>query len=456
MTDAARTAPAGVDPRDLRACALGLALGALASWARLFADGTPRLDSRRASWLLACAVAGAGLVWAGLAALRLLRAAPDPGRALRAALLVHLCAFPAAALTSSDLFSNLAYAALSAAGKNPYLAGPAALGEHPLLALVDPRWAGAPSAYGPLLTALGSLAGRAGAALHAPLLAGGLAYKLLLLLAALGTLAFGSAAARALGTPAAARGFALLAFSPLFAWEITAQAHNDGAMVCALAAFALAAARGRDGLAALALVLGTLAKFAAAPLLLLWLAVVFRRAPARAAGLALGAAGLALLAWAPYWEGPATLLGPAATAGASLDRHAHSLHDLLDLVLAPALPSLRAPLYRLFQLGSLAWLAGGTLLAATQVRSAAGVARAGTWVLLGWFLLTPWFQPWYATWLLPLALLEEDPRWQRLVAVYGVLTVVQWAAPLDPVTTVAGNAWVARELFCLRPQPPPR
>jgi hypothetical protein len=94
-------------------------------------------------------------------------------------------------------------------------------------------------------------------------------------------------------------------------------------------------------------------------------------------------------------------------------------------------------------------LGAGTLWAAVKVSDAAGLARAGIVILLGYFLTTPWFEPWYATWLLPLCLLERDPRWQRLVARYAVISVVQYALPLDPFTTVIGNLWIAYQWWRL-------
>ena len=39
--------------------------------------------------------------------------------------------------------------------------------------------------------------------------------------------------------------------------------------------------------------------------------------------------------------------------------------------------------------------------------------------------------------------------------VFAVVTVAQWALPLDPVSTVAGNAWAAVRLWQLRRPPGP-
>src|SRR5689334_5458115 len=98
------------DPAARRAaagCAAGMALAGAGSWLRLALERTPRVDTHTSAFLAASAVAGAGLLLAGVSALRL---APRAGRLSWRALgwwtvAVHALASGALALTSSDVFT---------------------------------------------------------------------------------------------------------------------------------------------------------------------------------------------------------------------------------------------------------------------------------------------------------------------------------------------------------------
>lgn len=425
-------------------CAGGTLVAGAASWLRFALEGTLALDTGTAAYVGSALLLGAGLAVAGWCALGLeRRAGPLAPAELRWALLLQVAAFPALALTSRDLFSNVAYGELQRLGRSPYLEGPRAVGGA-LLAQIAPRWADTPSPYGPVVSIVSRVAAAAGAGLSSPVWGGGAAFKLAMAAAALATVLFAYAEARRHDPAEAARRFAILAFSPLLAWEISAQAHNDGLLVLALMVFVWAAGRGRDHVAVAAVTAGALVKIAAAPLLVLYLLLVGRRSPRRAAGLALVATGLAVALVAPYWRGLATLGGlRVATGGGDVQRHAHSLADLLALVLQPVAPRAAAVAYWACWTGSIVLCAAIGIRAALRATSVERVVHGGLSVFLAYCLTTPWFQPWYATWLLPLAVAERDPRTRRIVAVYAVLTAAQWAVPLDPVSTVAVDAWVA-------------
>lgn len=469
MTAASAAAPAsasagvrqgagGADRRLAAGCAAGMGLAAAGSWLRLALDGTLRVDSRSLSYALASAVAGAGLVLGGACALRL---APRAGRlGWRAlwgfALAGHGLAFLAVPLTSSDAFTALAFGALAAAGLSPYAHAPAELAGSPLLALVPPRWAGDPSPYGPLFHPVARAAAWAGARLPAPPWGALYAYKALLLAALLAALALAARHLRRARPGEAAETFAALALAPLLAWEISAQAHNDALLVLALTAFAAAAAAGRDLVAAAALAAGVAVKYALAPLLALYLVLVGRRSLARAALLALAA--LAVLAAAFWPEARAvTLRAVLPMVGGEAGRHAHSLADLACLVLdGLGWPAASRATYRALSAASAVLCAGMLARAALRSRTLEELAHGWLLFLLALFLTTPWFQPWYVAWGLPLLLLEPDARWRRFFARYAVVTVCLWAAPLDPVTNVLADGWAAWRIWRLtRPAPSP-
>jgi hypothetical protein len=426
----------------------GLAAAALASWGRFLAEASLRLDPHSPAFLVACAVVGAGLAAAGVCGWRLAQVADGcRWRALLAwAVLTHLAAAPALPLTSSDLLSSLARGELQRRGLDAYAAAPAGVAGGPVAALAPARWAGRPSIYGPIANGAAALAVAAGARLGAPVAGPVAVLKTLLLLAALGTVLLLFLHLRRDG-PAAKPRFVLVAFSPLLAWEISGQAHNDGLVVLALAAFVLAAARRREVLAAAALAAGALAKVVTAPLLALHVAVTWRRAPRRAALLVVIGAGMALFALAPHAAAPVSA-GALAAHLAGPTRHAHSFCDLLCLALERGgAPVAAARVCWAFWIGSTALAAAVFLAARAPARTLPDAIRGFTFAALALFLTTPWFQPWYVTWLIPLLAVEEDAALVRLIAAYGIATVVLWAAPLDPVTTVLVNGWVAWRLW---------
>jgi len=91
---------------SLGSSALALLLASTATWARFVAEGSLRLvPNTRASWL-AHAMVGAALLWVGLAALRWFERTEQHNVTglQRASLILQLCALPALALTSSDIF----------------------------------------------------------------------------------------------------------------------------------------------------------------------------------------------------------------------------------------------------------------------------------------------------------------------------------------------------------------
>jgi alpha-1,6-mannosyltransferase len=436
-------------------CVAGMALASGASWLRYLLERTPRLDTGTIPFLAAAFLAGLGICLAGWWSLRLAPVARALGRAelLGLAVAVHLAAAPALPLTSSDVYSYLAHGELQRLGRSPYLTPPSALAGSPLLEGIPPRWAGVPSVYGPVVNLASRLAAGAGAALGHGWWGPLAAFKLLMAGCAILAVVLAWAILRRRG-PEGAGPFALFATSPLVAWEISGQAHNDG-LVLLLVTVAAAAlcARRRVGVCA-ASALAACAKIPIAPLFALALAAEARRSWRRAALLALGGAAVAAAAVAPYWRGAGTFRGSAAVLRGDAALHAHSLVDLICLCLgALGRADAAGAAWRALGLASTALCVLALVWAAWRARDAASVLRGFAVICLVWYLTTPWFQPWYASWIMPLLLVERDARWRRFVALFGILAVAQWILPLDPVSTVAVDAWAAWTLVHLLRSP---
>lgn len=431
-----------------------MALAAGGTWLRFWLEGTLLLDTHSRPFVASSAIAGAGLILAGVGSLRL---APLAGRLSWRALwcwtlAVHGVALASLALTSKDVFMNLAFGALKRAGLSPYAHAPVALGDAPLVQLVASEWAKDRTPYGPLFHPFAALTDGLGAALGPPIWGPFFSFKAVLLAALLAALALAARHLRRTRPAEAAETFAVLALGPVLAWEVTAQGHNDGLLFLALTAFLVAASAEREVLAVLALAVGVGIKYSIAPLLGLYLILVARRSLARAVTLALLAAIVMAAAIAPEWGSitmrSVPLVGGDVGGGVML--HAHSLADLVCMVLeALAGPTASVIAYRILSATSAVLCAAVLLVTAWRARTFEQMARGYLVFLFTLYLTVPWFQPWYLAWALPFLVVEPDPRWRRFVAVFAVVTVAQWALPLDPVTTVIGDAWAAWRILRL-------
>ncbi|MFL5405494.1 MAG: hypothetical protein ACJ79O_06520, partial [Myxococcales bacterium] len=78
--------------------------------------------------------------------------------------------------------------------------------------------------------------------------------------------------------------------------------------------------------------------------------------------------------------------------------------------------------------------------AAHRARTVRSTLREALVFLLAYDLVAAaWFQSWYVTWVLPLAMVDSDHRVRYAVAVYSVLSLVQYGIELDPVTYLFVN-----------------
>jgi hypothetical protein len=351
-----------------------------------------------------------------LAALRLARGL-GASRAAAAILLgvVPLALLAALApgypLLSSDIFKYVFDGRILAVyGQNPFLHVPAEFPDDRFYDMV--YWRAVTNAHGPLwrLAEAGSaLVGgeRCPDAILAMKVWPGLAY--------LGTTGALFALLRAWQPERAVWGTMVYAWNPLVVLEALQNGHND--VVAALPALLAvwAALRGRVRWAFPLLALAALVKPLALALGPLLLVVALRGTADRpgdarrevALGIGLGGA-LALLAYLPFWEGPATLRGLARG-------HLFSASPAELLLLG--LQSAGLPLDRALALAGAAAsglfliLLLSLLLAVWSGRLPFPAAAVGVFFL---YLLVgaQWFNPWYLLWLAPLAALapEGPPR----------------------------------------------
>jgi alpha-1,6-mannosyltransferase len=420
-----------------------MAVATAASWARFIGEGTLALDTHTPAHLIASGFVGIGLLASGICSLRLMPIVERLSwRALLGwALVLQAVAALALPLTSTDAYTSLAQGALERSGLSAYAHGPIHLGRSALVELVPPRWRVVPSAYGPVFLAVMRLVSRIGDRITVAPWGGLIAYKAMLstsVVAALGLAAWRLRRREADGREV----FTALALGPLLAWEIAGQCHNDGLLVLATLVFIAAAEAGHDALAAIAVALGMAVKIVMAPLLALHLVLVARRSPRRAAWV--GAVALVVLAtayggsWRDFVQ-----RGLAAALGSEGPRHAHSLVDLVCVAFAFAGRSVPSMAYQALVTASAVGCTAALAWAAWRARTFQQIGRGYVLVLLTYFLTAAWFQPWYVSWALPLLVVEPDPRWRRLLAIFAIVSVVQWGLPLDPATTVAADAWMA-------------
>ena len=74
-------------------------------------------------------------------------------------------------------------------------------------------------------------------------------------------------------------------------------------------------------------------------------------------------------------------------------------------------------------------------------------------VLLTHLLTTPWFQNWYACWLLPLCLLEEDPAWRRLLVLVAAMHLCVYGLGITQATALCHLATLGLLWRLRRPRP---
>jgi alpha-1,6-mannosyltransferase len=355
---------------------------------------------------LACAFA---LYLLGL--LLLSRRSATLSAVLVVAVAIQLAPLAAPLLLSTDGYSYWDYGRIAAVhGGNPYKDRPSRWPSDPAYRRMGKDWQERTSVYGPAFTLVAE--GHARVADDSPASAS-FGFRALAAAAMLGLVAAATLAAR--GSPFAA---AFVGWNPLLALHFAGGGHNDVLMM-ALAAGALAlGAAGRSRLGGAAWALAASVKAVALVFLPLHALEAHKRGRS-VRGLAIGfgvaaavIAAVAFIRYGSHWLG---VIGPLVNQNS----RASSLGlpywlakwGVPQEAARDAVGVLFALLY--------AWL----LREAWRGRARLGLCAAGL------LLATPWLQPWYAVWAVPLAAVEED-RLARLAVLALSAFLLRDALPL--------------------------
>jgi hypothetical protein len=418
----------GVKPPSIKSslslialCYLGMAL---VSIARFALAGTLKVDDILLPWVQWLPLQLLFGIFAGLAGWIYLKSLSKTfeksalSQLLVAAIGIHLIAALALPFTSNDLFSNLAYGRMSQLGIIPYLSGPEVLdSKNPFASLVGSAWQSTPMVYGPILGVLNSWIVKAGDVWQSLI-----AYKLVLLVFSIGIVFLAYVYCRShLSRDRAVTSFIFIALNPVLLWEVSGQAHNDGVMVFAMMGFIILASLDYPWAAIACLTFAFFAKFAVLPLLGLYLCYIFYRSPLRAILMGFGIAAVGLFLNHDWLQGFLT-----ATKVTPL-RITNSFTYLIYRAFTPAGEEVQQFVYKLCNSLSTLFLIGLALRFALRAKTLQNVLRDSLLFLLLYNLIfAAGFQPWYVTWLLPMALAVEDKGLQQFVAIYSVVAIIQY------------------------------
>lgn len=320
-------------------------------------------------------------------------------------------------LFSTDIFSYYFYARMGALyGFNPYLAGPHALGQDPLIGLVGAKWTYTPSVYGPLFTTISYLFAHFSLALTT------LAYRAIAVAASLGTVALVWSTARLRGVNQV-RAVALVGLNPLTVVFGVGGGHNDLLMLLALMAGVYFLLTRRDRPAGAMMVVATAVKLSAVlPMIFAVISGDAHRGGRIRKGFVVGAlaatAVIVALSFGLFGTGPLHLPGTLENVQRRGDWHSvPGLLNALNFGIASTVVSVglgaifgAVVIWLVFRVweGKLDWV------------------TATGWMTAALLVTTSSFLPWYVAWLMPFTALVADRRlWRFSLAITGFFLVLQ-------------------------------
>lgn len=334
----------------------------------------------------------------------------------RAALacIAGLCALflLAPVLLSTDIFSYQAYGRMGTVyATNPYLHGPSTIRLDPLYPFIGSKWVSAPTAYGPLFTALSY------ALAHLDISASVVAYKSIAAFAFMATVALVWNAARVRGLDPV-RAAIIVGLNPLTVVWGLGGGHNDLLMLAALVAGAFVLLQNRHLTGGAMIALAAAIKLTGG--ILLPFALVRPHAERRRVLLGAGFASalVAVLALLLFGTGPLHLLATLRQNQAdgnwqSIPGFIANVLGLADVgravgvLLGMAFVALTGWLMLQVHRGRLDWIDGAA------------------WATVAMLLTASSLLPWYVAWLTPLVALSRDRRLLRwTLSITGVMLAI--------------------------------
>ncbi len=320
-------------------------------------------------------------------------------------------------LLSTDIFSYQFYGKMGAQfGFNPYVVGPHALGQDPMISYIGGKWAYTPTVYGPLFTAISYVL----APLSIP--ANVLAYKSIATAASLGTVALVWSAAK-LRDVSPSRAVVLVGLNPLTVMFGVGGGHNDLLMLLALMSGVYLLLLERERWSGAMMVVATAVKVSAIlPMLFALISGNSRRQGKFRAGVLIGAVMAAIpllvLSLGLFGTGALHLPHTLETVQSRGD-----WHSVPGLALALGFPTASAVLSLALGITFvviLAWL----LLEVWFDRMDWIVATA--WMTAALLVTTSSLLPWYVAWLTPFVALTRNRRlWRFTLWATGFILVLQ-------------------------------
>ena len=374
-------------------------------------------------WRVGFAVAMGGICWTYLQLLESEIAEDQFQKLVRAAISFHLIAGLALPLTSSDLFTNLVYGHLIHMGFDSYQVGPVVLPEGDVFrALVPTHYMPGRNSYGAVITFINWVATAAGSVWGAIAI-----HKLFSVAFALACVALARSYCIAhLSGASRSRAFLLFPLNPIFVWEISGQSHNDGVMVLALTAGIVLATNGRAWPALTAMIVGVVSKMVVVPVVGLYLWHTLRSAPKRAMAMSFTLIGFAIGLWLLQADAISRVIGASFNQNVTAYRISNSLGWFVHSAFAWAGEAAQVSAFRAFGIVTGLIMLAAALRAMVRTRNLEDVWRESLFFLLVVLLLAPHFQPWYLTWVLPLAMVSPGGRVAQFVALFSIVFVAQY------------------------------